>query len=74
MAGSEGLKMKVDSPVPPSSNTSLGYSAVRGFIPHGTLYCFTGVQRVQPQGRTVYCAVGENPTVRTLTINSYDWR
>ena len=33
--------------VPPCSKTSLGYSAVRGFIQHGTLYCLTGVQRVR---------------------------
>ena len=29
------------------SNTPLGYSGVRGFIPHGTLHFFTGVQRVR---------------------------
>ena len=33
--------------VPPCSNTALGYSAVRGVIPHGTLHVFTGVQRVR---------------------------
>ena len=27
--------------------TAVGYSAVRGFIPHGTLHFFTGVQRVR---------------------------
>ena len=28
----------------------------------------------QPRARTVYCAVGVCPTVRTTTISCYDWR
>ena len=41
------LQIHLQIRVPPCSNTSLGYSAVRGFIPHGTSYCFTGVERVR---------------------------
>ena len=43
----------------------------------GTPGCRAGMRSLrsdQPRARTVYCAVGVYPTVRTTTIERYDWR
>ena len=40
----------------PCSNTALGCSAVRVVVPHGTLHCFTGVQRVRCPCNGMVCS------------------
>ena len=50
--------------------TAVGYSAVRRFIPHGTLHFFTGVQRVRAPAYGMVCShssvavSGHGPAVR----------